>query len=70
MGMNIVEKLQKNQLKCKEISLKDVNKMDMLQILKENLLGKLYIKLANYLVKLEYNDSKALNFLDRNVKID
>ena len=33
-------------------------------------ISELYLKLANYLVKFENNDSKALNYLDRYFKIN
>ena len=32
------------------------------------IISELYLKLANYLVKFENNDSKALNYLDRYIK--
>ena len=34
------------------------------------MISELYLKLANYLVKFENNDAKALTYLDRALKYD
>ena len=34
------------------------------------MISELYLKLANYLVKFENNDPKALTYLDRALKYD